>query len=582
VTSVDDALTQLRAGVQASDLEDGRLEFKEEDASLKRTLEILADAVVCLANADGGEIVVGVADTPDRHGSILGVSSALSAPVVVRGIFDRTRPQLSVPVSERELDGSRLLVITVPVGATFYSNAKGTATRRVGTQCQPFPPEQQKQALASRGLHDWSAELSGQHLDAVDADEMARLRRVLLGSGRGELAVADDRSLLRDLRIATVDGELTNAGLLLVGRGEVIRESVPVYGYAYQYRPTAGSEATGRLRETRAVLTAVERILDAVETRLTVHPLNTASGVQLQLYDYPLTAVRELVVNALVHRDYEAEGSVDVEHTPERMTVSSPGGLVFGVTPQNILTHPSTPRNRLLLETVTALGVAERTGQGVDRVYREVLRVGKPPPEYLDDDARAVVVLQGGTGNDSFARYVGSILDPAHGADLEILLALAVLRSRQTLRAEHLAPRIQRSPGEAQTVLERMTAAQIIGPSRRTARHRFPSYALTTASRTGLGRALSYHRRDSDGLDDKVVQHVNEYGHITNQTLRRLFDLGVYAARDLLKDMQGRGLLVKLGDRTGGPGVRYGPGPTFPAVHDGREADGPSGRRRRQ
>jgi len=62
--------------------------------------------------------------------------------------------------------------------------------------------------------------------------------------------------------------------------------------------------------------------------------------VQLQLYDYPNSAVRELVVNALVHRDYQVDGSVDLEHSPEQLVVSSPGGLVFGVTPENILTHP--------------------------------------------------------------------------------------------------------------------------------------------------------------------------------------------------------------------------------------------------
>lgn len=113
--------------------------------------------MVCLANADGGEIVLGVTDRPGPHGSLQGVNATMTADLVVRGIFDRTRPSLSVPVEERVEDGVRLLVITAPRGATFYANAKGTATRRVGKQCQPFPPEQQKQALASRGLFDWSA-----------------------------------------------------------------------------------------------------------------------------------------------------------------------------------------------------------------------------------------------------------------------------------------------------------------------------------------------------------------------------------------------------------------------------------------
>ena len=105
--------------------------------------------------------------------------------------------------------------------------------------------------------------------------------------------------------------------------------------------------------------------------------------------------------------------------------------------------------------------------------------------------------------------------------------------------------------------------AGLIEPSRRSARRPFPTYSLAAGSLAGMGRAVTYHRRGADGIDQKVVQHVNEYGHITNQTLRRLFDLNVYQARDLLRDMQTRQLLGKIDDKTAGPGVRYGPGPKF-------------------
>ncbi|HWB36454.1 MAG TPA: hypothetical protein VHA75_10570, partial [Rugosimonospora sp.] len=76
---------------------------------------------------------------------------------------------------------------------------------------------------------------------------------------------------------------------------------------------------------------------------------------------------------------------------------------------------------------------------------------------------------------------------------------------------------------------------------------------------------VAYRRRDAADIDQKIVDHVSEYGYITNQTLRRLFDLGVYPARDLLRDLQERGVLRKLDEKAGGPGIRYGRGPNFPA-----------------
>jgi ATP-dependent DNA helicase RecG len=564
VSELSQLLARLHSGADAASLETGTLEFKQECDSPKRTLEILADAVVCLANSEGGQIIVGVADRPGDAGSIVGVSSELSVDVVVRGIFDRTRPSLSVPAEEVVYEGRRLLVITAPRGAVFYANAKGTATRRVGTECQPFPPEQQRQALASRGLYDWSAESSGETESAVSPGELYRLRDVLHTAGKEEVAALDDSRLLRDLRLVTVAGDLTRAGMLLLGRQDAIRDTVPTYGYAYQYRRSPGSEAVSHFRETRPLLAAIERLLDTVEVRRTVHPINIRGGVQLQLYDYPTRSVRELVINAMVHRDYEAEGAVEVEHSPEQLVVSNPGGLVFGVTPQNILTHPSTPRNRLLLEVVTSLQVAERTGQGVDRVYREMLRAGKPPPNYRDDGSRVEVTVSGGTGDESFTRFVSTELDTALAVDLEVLLVLDHLRYRKTVTSDELAPRIQRVPVEAQAALERMAHAGLVEPIRRTARRPFPAYSLTPKAMSGLGRSITYHRPTASGIDRKVVEHVREYGFVTNQTLRRLFDLNVFPARDLLRDLQARGILRKLDDKTAGPGVRYGPGPEFP------------------
>lgn len=556
----------LAAGARASSLESAELEFKEQDpTSLKRTLEILADAVVCLANATGGAIVVGIDDHQSGMAAMIGVDSTLTKDLVIRGVFDRTRPPLSVPVSEDVVDGRRLLTIQVPKGATLYANAKGTATRRVGAECRPFPPDEQRQALASRGLYDWSAETCAASADDLLEEEITKLRRLLRTAGKDDLADLDSGRLLRDLRLVTATGAVTRTAVLLLGRPDALEELIPNYGYAYQYRPTPGSESTTRFRERRPLLAAIERLLDAIDARSTVRALNVGAGVQVQLHDYPLAAVRELAVNALVHRDYEVDGAVEIEHTADRLMVNSPGGLVFGVTPENILTHPSTPRNRLLLEVVTMLQVAERTGQGIDRAYREMLRSGKQPPTFRDHGSRVEAVLPGGKGNDSFARFVTKDLDDDLARDLDALLTLDLLRERKSVSAKILAPHVQRSEAEAERTLRALADRGLIVPARRSATKAYPSYTLTATALADLGRSVSYHRPATEQTDHKVAEHVNEYGFITNQTLRRLFDLGMYPARDLLRDLQTRGVLRKLDGQTSGPGVRYGPGPQFPS-----------------
>ena len=551
-------MAAIELGADAASLEHQTLDFKAPAANLKSTLRTLTDAAVCFANADGGTIVVGVRD----HGgpsSIVGVSPELSNEVVRRGIFDRTRPQLTVR-AERERHGEvDLLILTVLAGVVPCATSDGTASRRLDAECRPFTPDQQREWLVSRGQLDWSEQPSGVGLDEVSRLEVERLRDLLQATGRDHLVGLETKRLLADLRLTSGD-ELRNAGLLLVGTEEAIRRAVPTYGYGYQYRPTAGSEATARLRETRALLAGIERVSDVIESRTNVRPLNVAGGLQLTLIDFPPRAVRELVVNAFLHRNYEASGTVEVEHTPEGLDVLSPGGLVAGITADNILTHPSTPRNRLLTETVALLGVAERTGQGIDRAYRELLRLGKQPIAVIDTGSLVRVRIEGGAGNDAFARFVAGLPDDRQ-SDLDALLALSLLCQRRTISAKHLAPVLQRTVPEATSALSRLASdsTPLVEPTRRGGTYRLSQDALV-----GLGRAVRYHAAAAGDFDTKVADHLREYGTITNRTLQRLFDLSMWGARDALRDLQQRGIVEKVSEVPTGPGVQYGPGPNLP------------------
>lgn len=545
-------------GVKAGTLENDNLEFKTVGASIKETLKLLADAAVCFANAAGGTIVLGVVDDEAGVEAFDDVPRAYSVDVVRKGIFERTRPQLTCFVEEREEHGSRLLVISVPPGVGTCSNAAGLATRRLGDECLPFTPDQQREVLVARGQIDWSAEVSNVELGVLTEADFAPLRRLLKRAGKEDLAAMERSALLRDLRLCEGDGLLTNAALVLIAPEDVLATTVPSYGYSYQYRPTPGAEATHRSRGRQPLLPAVEFLIGNVEARRQIEPLGLPGGLQLALADYPVDAVRELVINALIHRSYETHGTVDVEHSADQLTITSPGGFVAGVTPANILTHPSTPRNRLLTETVAVLQLAERTGQGVDRAFREMLRNGKEPPTFHGEDVLVRAVLAGGTGNKAFVRYVAELPD-AIGRDVDALLTLSLLRHRRTIDAEDLAGVTQRTPAEAQRTLMRLADELVVEPTKRTSNKTMPKYRLRPGAIAGLARAVSYYRPQTDATDEKVLEHVREYGHITNRTVQRMFDVDVYRARNMIADLRRRGLIEKIGDARGGPGVRYGP-----------------------
>lgn len=550
-----EALDAIRLGAAADSLEHQQLEFKQQAPSLREMLATLAEATVCFANADGGVIVVGVTDRPRDGRSIVGVSPDLTVEMVRRGIYDRTTPQVLVLAERVVVDEVEAIVITVPSGLVPCSTTAGTATRRIDRECRPFTPDQQRDWLSSRGLNDWSAELTGIDTDKADPAQVARLRAQLERVGKRELAALTDGRLLEALRLAD-SGRLRRAGLLLVGRHDQIRTEAPTYGYCYQYRDTPGQESLFRIRQEQPMLVAIDTVLTAIEARSNRRPMNLSGGLQIALEDLPLSAAREIVVNAFIHRNFETNGTVDVDHSTDGLSVVSPGGLVTGVTPDNILTHPSTPRNRLLTETVTTLGIAERTGQGIDRAFRDLLSVGKPPVDFEDRGTTVRAFITGERGNDAFARFVHS--QPTGPiTDVDVLLLLHELCRKATITPTRAASLIQRSQGEASRVLERMTDE----PPRYVQRTRRGGYQLTIDALGQLGRAVRYRSPGIGDYDRRVADHLAEYDTISNRTLQRMFGLDVFAARDLLKDLQRRHIIVKLSAATSGRNVVYGAGP---------------------
>jgi ATP-dependent DNA helicase RecG len=563
---LEEILAVVGAEGSADEYESQELEFKEATDNLRKTFQDLADTAVCLANGGGGTIVLGVNDKArTRSGALVGTGPAYSVDVVRRAIYDRTQPSMTTVADERHEAGVRLVIIDVPPAMTPYANTAGLATRRLGRECRPFPPSQQREFLIATGQMDWSAMSSRIPASTLPAYEVERLRRLLRAAGHSDLAAVDDGALLASLRLVDTDGMATYAAVLLLATPEMLRDEVPGHEVSYQYRPSPGSEASSRLRENRPILAAVESFLDAVGSRRQIYPLNMAGGIQLQLVDYPENAVREVVVNALIHRAYDVPGSVDIEQTPEGLSIASPGGMLPGLSPNNILTHPPTPRHRLLSDVVSMARLAEKTGQGIDRAYREMLRAGKDPPIFEDTSFAVRVRFSGGIGNDAFVRFIAE-LPESLARDVDVLLALSMLRTSRSISARELSSDIQRSILEAQTVLARLAADDVglLEPTRRTARRPLPSYRLRPEALAALSRAVSYQRRTLDQIDAKVIEHVREYGFITNRTLQRTFDMHVFAARDLLTDLRRREILEKQGEARGGPGVRYGPGSNFP------------------
>jgi ATP-dependent DNA helicase RecG len=561
VVAVDVAriLAEIDSGRTPAELESQTLEFKQDKRLPEDTERLIVEAAVCFANGAGGTIVLGVADRGTGPQAFLGTSLAIDQ--LRQSVYASTQPGLLVEVQELIHQGARLLIIRVPEGVDVYADSKGRPYQRIGNQCQPMPVAEATRLREERLGHDWSAEASDRLPGDVSAATLETVRTVLsaLPDDRRRLVSLSDLDLLRALDLLAGD-RVNRAGALLLLPADAERPRL-----VYQFRPTPGGEPTFSERLEGPLVAAFARVMEVVRTRLNSAPLNLPDGQQIQLQDFPELAVREAIANGLVHRDYRLPGAVAIEHSPAVFAVTSPGPLVAGVTPENILTHPPKPRNRTRANAARKLGFAEEFGRGIDRIYISLIRAGRGLPVIESDPGQVAVRMVGGAPNVHIARYVAS-LPSVERDDTDALLVLYRLCSTRVVTPATVAPLLQRSEAEAATILGRLAVdpPAMIERTRPARAGAGPAYKLSGPALAALGPAVTYQVRSISDTDRKVVAHVVEYGKITNRTVQNLFDVTVHPANAIIDDLVRREILVKTSVQQRGPGVEYGPGSKFP------------------
>lgn len=571
IAQVEGALQAIADGATAESVESAILEFKSQGRSRDDTSKLIAEAVACFANAAGGHVVLGVRNRPGGPEAFEGTS--IDPDILLRRIYELTTPPLTVEVDPLVRGGVTLLIVRVPRSPDVHQ-VDGRATRRIGASCESMSAAQIAALLAERRGDDWSGEDTGRPLTDVSATAVEQARALLRAArdpARRAYAGGTTEDLLRALGVTTSRNTLIRAGELLL-----CEPSGPIPSVVYQYRRTPAGEPV-TTRPEGSLLSVFLRTLELISGRLDTTPVNLPGGQQIQLADLPEPAIREAVANAVMHRDYRLTGSVQIEHAATRLAVTSPGPLVQGVTLANILTTSSRPRNARLAAAVRTLGLAEEAGVGVDRMYREMVRVGFGPPVFEETAHYVRVTLTGGAPSTHLTRFVAT-LPQVESEDADAMLTLYTLLTRQVVSARQLAPLLQKEEPEVEYVLRRLATepSNIIEPTRESADRRHRNYRLRDHVISALGPAVNYRRRTSDEYDRTVIGLVREMGQINAAVVRMALGLPAQRASRILSHLVERGVLVRTSEAQRGRGVTYGPGPLFPPLERKRARQRPS------
>lgn len=529
------------------------VEFKSDKKSL--SMDTLYKELVAMANTDGGILCLGVED----NGYVSGVHPQHMNIVQMRGdIQTHTIPALNPVLHIEKWDGQNVLIIEVPSSHQLVMTSDGRYMRRRikadGTpEMIPMQPYEIMQRLASIQAID----PSGQVIESITVEEafnpLERERlRGMIRTYHGDITLLElsDEELDKALDLVKFrDGRLypTMAGLLLIGKDEFIREYIP--GNEVLFQVLDGVKVLSNPPAMKGSLLSIFEKVDLLFQSRVVEQEIQIGLFRVPIPNYEKDAFREGFVNALVHRDYYRTGAVLIQLQKTSMMISSPGGFPEGVSASNILTVAPTPRNRVLAEAVKRIGLAERTGRGVDKIFRAMLRSGHDIPDYSSSNSAAVVLRLNSAEMDE--RFIRLIVEEEQRMDdmmpVDALIVLNCLKKERRALIADLAEKIQKTEAEARNTVEwlvELGVVEAVGNGK--ARHYMFSskvYELS-GNKAGYTRQKGMTAIQEIGM---IESHLERFGRITRAEAAELCKVPVNRAYYILSKMADEGRVKLIG-----------------------------------
>lgn len=535
--NIDDFAEILKIG------ESINTEFKSWNkvSDMKKRINLAVDELIAFANNKGGTLYFGVED----NGEVTGCDGNYDLQNIIESIYEKTRPSIFVDPEEIEYNGKKVIALTVASDGITHATTDGRCLKRLGKNSKPFYPDEMSNRYSEIQSSDFSGRiLSDSTEDDINKLEVYKLKEKLKARNpESTLADMDDIAFLRDLALVKSDSgniKLTVAGLLFVGKEQAINRLLPQAEVIYlHYSESNLEEYDARLDMKAPIISVIDRLSEKIQDSNRI--VNVQVGLfRLEIVDFPEKVFQEALLNALSHRDYQSQGAVYVKHYPDKIVIENPGAFLDGITENNIITHPSVPRNKLIAETLQHLKYVQRTGQGVDIIFREMISSGKPFPEYKSYNDAISLTIYSAIDDIDFVKFIANEENGlSRSFSLSELMILRYLKDNRKITMSEAESLIQEARDQAQNACNNLKRYGLIELSGN-------EYMLTAKIYDELKNSVDYTKDKAIQYikaREMILEYIRDRGFINNELVRELCGFSQKQARIILQRMRKENLI---------------------------------------
>lgn len=434
----------------------------------------IAKDCIAFANATGGRLLVGVEDGQNLPPPGQQIPTDLPD-TLRRKLAERTVNVTVLPNVVIATNGGQYIEMRIPRAMAVASTTDGRYFLRMADQSKPVTGDDVMRLASERSALPWETQTT-LHIPRVEADTDKRdkLLKALRASDRVKSSVKEktDDELLDHYQLAQ-GTYLTHLGILCIGRQSHRTQltTAPVIQFIkYDER---GQKVNKLLWDdhTQSPMEMIEAVWQEVPDFRERYEL--PDGLYRQnVPAFDEIVIRELLVNALVHRPYTQRGDIFLNLHPDRLEMVNPGPLPLGVTPQNVL-HTTVRRNEHLARLFHDLKLMEREGSGFDKIFEVLLSQGRPAPELIESYDRVQVTVRRRILKPEVIDFIAKA-DQTYQLTQRERIALGLLAQHDALTARELAAKLDLPSVEAlQPWLKRLLEWQLLQSAGRTQATRY-------------------------------------------------------------------------------------------------------------
>lgn len=536
--------------------------FGKAQRNFSPSYDEFARDVVAFANRKGGFLFLGIADGSKELNPDFRASDEETFKLI-RQIQDRTNPSITIIPHLLHVDGKEVLVLEIPFSNQLHCTSKGEYMIRNNDGNRTIAPHEMATIMSEKGLigydgKTWDLPLSSTEKDKQDQPvpgwlsltqtralwlriEAEKPKSAYLKQTSAEFI--ETLGLVREEHGKTLP---TTAGILFIGSDKA-RRQFPYNQIKYVRYHADGTytpyEYTGDL------ITMADACYKQLVSEINLKEFNFGL-IREYVEDYPQIVLRELLINALAHRDYSRQQIIEIRKYPSYIEFESPGTFPDGITTENYL-RKTNPRNPNIMDVLREVNFAEKAGSGFDKIFVALLTKGKALPIPTETETSVIFRIEAETLSEKLVELnVQYRTLRRRELDLETALVLNAIYTGKRSTYKMLAEAPFVNEHRLQPILKDLLDIEFIEVIGRTSGLKYVIHSSKLTTPQEEAQYLKQKRQDRFRQVEIIVRYLEEVKpEIDNETARQILNLAgddIFYVSRLFKEMVETGRLQQV------------------------------------